>query len=425
MIEPYIFPIVIAVSMITTVTTPYVLKSADFFIDHIGRRLPERLQHRIESDHQSEKTQKPSRRAVLLKYFTVQTLIVSIILLAVIYLVGGFLEEHCAAVISKYWQGEHLGLICKSVFLGLMLLAMLPFLSALVLRRQRMQRSLFMLLVKGGNRGFVLALQGLRIALIIGFVLFALYVMSPFISWVINLPIAAVVIFTACRFEVLFSSYLLLERQFLFNYNEVELIEQQQSSEIADVKMTKINEGSWLAEDLSVARYYIDESSPFLDKSLIELNLRAKLGLSIILIEHEHDVTNIPVGDSLLVLDDTVYIAGKADALRALEREPYNISGKLLHVQSMRQFTRELWEQRTEAGRLRCITIPIHADSGLANVSLRESGIGERNKCLVIGIEVAGRVEMTPSPDTTFEPGTRLWVVGEKEALTTLLAENL
>ncbi|MCL2325768.1 MAG: cation:proton antiporter [Proteobacteria bacterium] len=422
-IDAYIFPIVITVSMITTVTTPYVLKSADFFIDHVGRYLPKRLQHRIESDYQSVETKKISRRAVLLKYFMLQTLIVSIILLAVIYLVGGFLEAHCAALIGKYWQGENLGLICKSVFLGLMLLAMLPFLSALVLRRQRMQRSLFMLLIKGGSRGFVFALQGVRIAITIGFVIFSLYVMSPF-DWYINLPIAAVVVFTACRFEVLFSSYVRLERQFLFNYNEVELHEQR-SSEKTDVNMTKINEGGWLPEGLSVAEYRIDESSPFIDKSLIELNLRAKLGLFVVLIEHEHDVTNIPAGNTLLVLDDIVYIVGKADALKVLTREPYNISEKLLHIQPMRRFARELKERRTEAGRLRCIVIPIHADSGLANVSLRESGISERNKCLVIGIEVAGRVEMNPSPDTTFEPGTRIWVVGEKQALTALLAENL
>ena len=91
----------------------------------------------------------------------------------------------------------------------------------------------------------------------------------------------------------------------------------------------------------------------------------------------------------------------------------------------MREFTRELSERRTDEASLRCTALPIHADSGLAHKSLRESGIGQHNKCLVIGIEINERIEMSPKADTIFEPGNKLWVVGEEQDISSLIEENL
>ena len=132
-----------------------------------------------------------------------------------------------------------------------------------------------------------------------------------------------------------------------------------------------------------------------------------------------------PLWKSSRLLDDTIFIVGKADALRALSREPYNISSKKLYIESMRSFTKNVSERRTDEANLRCIAIPIHEDSGLARKTLRDSGIGERSHCLVIGIERDDRVEMNPSADATFDPGCRIWVVGESQGISVLLEDNI
>ena len=134
---------------------------------------------------------------------------------------------------------------------------------------------------------------------------------------------------------------------------------------------------------------------------------------------------NIPSGREKLHLGDTVHIVGHASSLRVLEQPPYGISSRKLHLMSMRQFSRELQERRTDAAMLRCLCIPIHGKSGLAGQTLRTSGIGSKNKCLVIGIEICGRVDMNPSPEAVFVPNSRLWVIGESDTLAALLEENL
>ena len=43
----------------------------------------------------------------------------------------------------------------------------------------------------------------------------------------------------------------------------------------------------------------------------------------------------------------------------------------------------------------------------------------------VIGIERDDRVEMNPSADATFDPGCRIWVVGESQGISVLLEDNI
>jgi CPA2 family monovalent cation:H+ antiporter-2 len=169
----------------------------------------------------------------------------------------------------------------------------------------------------------------------------------------------------------------------------------------------------------------VDEDTPFLNKTLRELNLRAELELFIIRIEHGDEALNIPAGDTVIHLDDTIYIVGKADALRALTRAPFNISKNKLYIESMSRFTKNLDDRKLDEAPLRCLTIPIGPESGFANKTLRESGIGVKSKCLVIGIEIGERVEMSPKADTTFTPGCLVWVVGEPSALSHLLEANI
>ena len=82
-------------------------------------------------------------------------------------------------------------------------------------------------------------------------------------------------------------------------------------------------------------------------------------------------------------------------------------------------------ERRSSAANLRCLCIPIHTKSGFAGKTLRTSGIGRNTRCLVIGIETCGRVEMNPNPDVVIAPNSRLWVIGESDDLAVLLEDNL
>lgn len=427
-LDEFTYPIVITISAITMITTPYVMRLSEKLVGPVSKLLPERLKYRIEGERESE-GKGPSRRSVMIKHFVAETFILSMLLLGVVTFMHGFVDPNLRDFIAKHWDNVNAAFISQVACMVVALIAMTPFLSALILRRNKLNRAFMIVLLRGGSENILRVLQILRVVVAAGFIAFALYMGSPFPLWVDALVGTALLIFVV-RFELVFMNYVRLERQFLLNYNEVELSEQENSTQVDDAEsldsLTELPAVNLFSSDFSVGTYKIDESSPFRDKSLIDLNLRAEHNLFIIRIERVEDPdVNIPVGQEILRLGDTIDIIGRTADLAALSRAPYDIPAKEIHMRGIRQYSREMQERRSSAANLRCLCIPIHAKSGFAGKTLRTSGIGRNTRCLVIGIETCGRVEMNPNPDVVIAPNSRLWVIGESDDLAVLLEDNL
>lgn len=427
-LDEFTYPIVITISAITMITTPYVMRFSEKLVGPVSKLLPERLKYRIEGERESE-GKGPSRRSVMIKHFVAETFILSMLLLGVVTFMHGFVDPNLRDFIAKHWDDVDAAFISQVACMVVTLIAMTPFLSALILRRDKLNRAFMIVLLRGGSENILLTLQILRVVVAAGFIAFALYMGSPFPLWVDAIVGTALLIFVV-RFELVFMNYVRLERQFLLNYNEVELSEQENSTQVDDAEsldsLTELPAVNLFSSDFSVGTYKIDESSPFRDKSLIDLNLRAEHNLFIIRIERVEDPdVNIPVGQEILRIGDTIDIIGRTADLAALSRAPYDIPAKEIHMCGIRQYSREMQERRSSAANLRCLCIPIHAKSGFAGKTLRTSGIGRNTRCLVIGIETCGRVEMNPNPDVLIAPNSRLWVIGESDDLAVLLEDNL
>lgn len=427
-LDEFTYPIVITISAITMITTPYVMRFSEKLVGPVSKLLPERLKYRIEGERESE-GKGPSRRSVMIKHFVAETFILSMLLLGVVTFMHGFVDPNLRDFIAKHWDDVDAAFISQVACMVVTLIAMTPFLSALILRRDKLNRAFMIVLLRGGSENILLTLQILRVVVAAGFIAFALYMGSPFPLWVDAIVGTALLIFVV-RFELVFMNYVRLERQFLLNYNEVELSEQENSTQVDDAEsldsLTELPAVNLFSSDFSVGTYKIDESSPFRDKSLIDLNLRAEHNLFIIRIERVEDPdVNIPVGQEILRIGDTIDIIGRTADLAALSRSPYDIPAKEIHMCGIRQYSREMQERRSSAANLRCLCIPIHAKSGFAGKTLRTSGIGRNTRCLVIGIETCGRVEMNPNPDVVIAPNSRLWVIGESDDLAVLLEDNL
>lgn len=426
--EEYIYPVVIAVSVLTTITTPYVIRCATPVYHFLDAHLPAGVRRIFEGEKKSEVQKKaPNRIGVLLRQFFSETFILVVILVGIYALCGGIIEPELAKFLAANLPDAFPvtdAFLTRCITVALMLVCMLPFLSALVLRKSNLSKGIFVALIKGVHEGLFKALQAVRLLLIAGFLAFVLNTTSPFIL-PIDLAITAVLMVIILVTKGFVANYLRLENQFLFNYNEAENAEQQERSLSENhVSMNDIREGDWLGDDLSVARYRIDEASPFLAKTLTELNLRAQYGLFIIRIERGESVINIPAGNAALELDDTIYIVGKKVALRQLSEAPHHIEKARLHIESMSEFSQHL-DETSAATPLRCIALSIGPEASFLNKKLRDSGIGAQTQCLVIGIENGARVVMNPSPDEILAPGARLWVVGEPDPLGALIRENL
>ncbi len=431
-LESYVYPVVIVVCVITTISMPNMLKLANPLAGWLEKKLPTKLTQRgLEQNNGEAPKANASKLTVLLKQFAFETFIMSVLIIGVIALFVGFIEPHALpalqGLLTDRLDPEYIVYASKGLLFLLMLMCMMPFLSALVVRKSNMSKAFFVVLLKGKQRGLLRILRMIRLVIIIAFIGIAIIANSPF-NWWINAIIGVVVLGLVLFFKGIFSNYMRLERQFLFNYNEVEMAERENNTQARTGEqlgsLTNIREGDWFSSDFSVGHIRVDEDSVFLGKTLRELDLRAKLELYVLRIERDHSAVNIPSGDITLAIDDVIYIVGKREALNQLKDDPYNVSSKKLHIESMSEFTTNLQERRTDEANLRCIALPIEKDSGLCGKTIRDSGIVQ-NHCLIIGIEVADRVEMSPKPDEELQAGQRVWVVGDFRGLGALLEANL
>lgn len=73
-----------------------------------------------------------------------------------------------------------------------------------------------------------------------------------------------------------------------------------------------------LSEDYGIVE--ITAPASWQEKSLVELNVRAKLGLNIIAVKRSGDITVSPGADFRIVKDDVIVVLGSSDALKAVQK---------------------------------------------------------------------------------------------------------
>lgn len=73
-----------------------------------------------------------------------------------------------------------------------------------------------------------------------------------------------------------------------------------------------------LSEDFGIIE--VPAPTPWVDKSLIELNVRAKLGVNIIAIKRDGGITVSPAADFRIMQGDIVVVLGSTEALKAVQK---------------------------------------------------------------------------------------------------------
>lgn len=73
-----------------------------------------------------------------------------------------------------------------------------------------------------------------------------------------------------------------------------------------------------LSEDYGIIE--ITAPASWQEKSLVELNVRAKLGVNIIAVKRSGDITVSPGADFRIVKDDVIVVLGNSDALKAVQK---------------------------------------------------------------------------------------------------------
>jgi len=383
----YLYPIAVAVSALTTFTTPYLIKSGDRCYMLINRLLPSNLTDRLNrygSEAQAIQSV-PAWKALLRRYSTL-LLILTVILLAIIGLSNRFLAP---LINDREGLGPTYGPILTT---GITLLVMSPFLWAMAFRQWEMGSPDH----PGGlfpAKTPLVMLDIFRVLLALAFIEFLLDIYFP--TWV-----ALVTALVCCAgIYYLFSGrlqavYQRLEIRFLGNLGE-----REQAGRQLDAL------APWDAHLVPLA---VPADTSLHGQTLAELALREQYGINIALIERGGRVIQRPTAGDQLFPHDTLSVLGTDEQLEAF-----------------RQYLASTHGQTTGAAHplqdvvLRKIVIP--PKSPLVNASIKSSCIRENIEGLVAGIERKGERILNPPSSFVFEPGDEIWVVGEEERITTVL----
>jgi len=379
----FLYPIVVAVSAMTTFSTPYMIKFSGPFSDFLSRKLPRKWLKRIERYSASTQAIKTVNnwKTVINAYLT-QVVIHSIIIVAVILLSSRFILP----LVKEYPFGAAIGALITLAFLA-------PFLWALSLRRVAVAE-VSILLEERKSRGPMAMLFLFRILIAIVYIGFLLNI---FFS-----PKTALV-----AFVVAIILYFLFQKRLNHQYHKIEnhFLSNLNDREISKAKRSRSDLSPW---DGHMAVFDIAAESNIAGETLKKLQLREQLGINIASIKRGEITIHIPDANERIFPGDEVFVIGN-DA----------------QVQEFKKYLDQHEIEATPEVRepdivLRQIELKNHEFIGK---SIKESKLREKTKGLVVGIEKRGQRFMNPESNILLEKDDILWIVGDKKLLADLVHE--
>ncbi len=379
----FLYPIVVAVSAMTTFSTPYMIKFSGPFSDFLSRKLPRKWLKRIERYSASTQAIKTVNnwKTVINAYLT-QVVIHSIIIVAVILLSSRFILP----LVKEYPFGAAIGALITLVFLA-------PFLWALSLRRVAVAE-VSILLEERKSRGPMAMLFLFRILIAIVYIGFLLNI---FFS-----PKTALV-----AFVVAIILYFLFQKRLNHQYHKIEnhFLSNLNDREISKAKRSRSDLSPW---DGHMAVFDIAAESNIAGETLKKLQLREQLGINIASIKRGEITIHIPDANERIFPGDEVFVIGNDAQVQEFK--------KYLDQHEI-EATPEIREPDIV---LRQIELKNHEFIGK---SIKESKLREKTKGLVVGIEKRGQRFMNPESNILLEKDDILWIVGDKKLLADLVHE--
>ena len=397
-ISDFLYPVVVAVSVITTFLTPYMIRLATPAYTALEHRLPVELISSLNHLTTSRpSTQKNSLWKRLLTQMAINTIVYSILTSAVIALMFNFVLPFTHELFPSrglHWYGNALTGVLTVLFMA-------PFLRAMVMKKNRSEEWRTLWEESNRNRLPLLFTILVRAVLAISYLFYVFNYLSHFTN-AIMITIGVVVLALIVFSRSIKRRSILLERLFINNLRSRDIEAQVHG------KKRPLYEGKLLDRDIHIAEFDIPGDSVWMGNSLKQLNLGRKYGVHVSSIMRGGHRLNIPDGDYVIYPYDRLQVIGSDEQL-----------SKFQHALATEVFNEDTELEKRE---MKLRQLIIDADSPFIGKTLQESGIRSTYSCMVVGLE-EGKENLSPVPATRrFQEGDILWVVGEEEALKALLS---
>ncbi|EFC73277.1 cation:proton antiporter domain-containing protein [Prevotella melaninogenica] len=400
-ISEFLYPVVVAVSVITTFLTPYMIRAAEpcynVLVKHLPKRWVRRLTH-IQTNNAGESASTNNLWKVLMKKMILNTLIYGILSAAVIAIMFSATLPICRNLSIK-WTGSHW--IGNAVCGFLTILFIAPFLRSIVMKQNHSEAFKALWTDRRINRLPLTATILARVLIALSFIFYICNYLTRFKN-ALMIAIAVGILILMLLSRWLKKRSITLERLFIQNLQSRDIEAQKQG------KKKPLFADHLIDRDIHITNLELPDDSLWAGKTLYSLRLRNRFGVHISSILRGSKHINIPNGGTILFPGDKLQAIGNDEQLTKLskamkaELQP-TITDIEKHEMKLRSFA-------------------ISKTSPFIGKTLKDSGIRDEYNCMVVGVDEGQKNLTLITPSRCLQAGDVLWVVGEEKDLERILA---
>lgn len=379
-----VYPIVVAVSVITTFFTPYFIKAADPCYEFMAKHLPNRLKFLLDrySEKEAESESKALWRAIAMRH-SWRTLLYASILSAIIIFSYSYMEPMLID-----WLGRKNGLITSMVVtLG----AMAPFLFALAVPCTRRSEYEKLKEISGRRSDVPLVVMSLfRIVFASVFILVYLHTIftKTTVLWSgVGIVLLSLVTFSRRLRKRMYN----IESKFLSNLNERELHRSGRENN--------------LVSDLHMAFMTVGNDCSFVGEKLKNSDIRKRYGVNVVSITRGSNYYPVPTGEMRIFPGDSLAIIGTDEQIQHLLPEVEKSSVAL--------------DTAYDKKKVEFLHFELSETSPLLGKSVAQARLRDDYAALLVAIQ-RGSAYIKPTGDDVFEIHDVIWIVGNAKRLAEL-----
>lgn len=408
-----VYPIIVAVSVFTTFTTPLMIKSAVPFYNKVKDSMPLNMKEFIKKTLMQYRTDKNEDNNVwnaLFKAYFLRILLFSIILIGIMNLSFHLLQPLFLEVVP--------GILGRLIVAFLTLGMMAPFLNALLVVKGKFSKLYIDLWIeKKANRLPLLMLTAFKV-LIVG--LFVMIVVHQLLTINPYVTFALVVLTISLLFKSqwIAEQYMKIETHFLINLNR-----EQIENQIKEMEKETVSEKDWLDSSLEVLVGKLTKESDLVGKYLRETSLREKYAMNIFKIIRGEQIINIPRSNEQLFEGDELTFVGTGKQLAKFKSSAQKKGIEFVDFETPLTLHDYIVNQGKDPSSkdktvlLSCAFL-VTPNSGLVNHNIVDAEIRNKTKCLVIGVERKSSLFINPESAFSFKEDDLIWLLGDKKSMT-------
>ncbi len=384
-LQESIYPIIVAVSVITTFFTPFFIKSSRPCYKWVAKHLPAKwnilLDGYSKNVAESETSETKQLWGKVIRHYLLRMLLYSAIVIALIFVSRVHLIPYLRNLIPGHW-----GKLAATVAaLGIIS----PFIYAII--QPNFKPKELKKLVKISGKVSYLPFVVMAIVSVIvttGFTMSVLYgIYSSEASVIVAIIITAMI-------ALLFSPILTkhtgrIEKRFLSNVNERE--------------NRRTGRNNNLVSDLHLAYMHVGHDCPFVGDKIKDANIRRKYGVNLVNITRNGVLYPVPTGEMRIFPGDTLGVIGNDEQIQYMLPLVEANSNGSNDPQPEAQFTH--------------LTLGEH--SLLIGKKLGKARLREDYSLLLVAVQ-RGENYINPTLDVEFAEGDILWIVGDPKQLKAL-----